>query len=144
MQCAFIRVDTYFYTSIFDQYQLPNGFNGDVLISIDKFDQSNAPIIDAQLGFIKTTLQNPGHYNSSMGKYHTLKPNEYRNPFRQYKNMTQYDPTDPEQLKALQALTTDKVKLSHFMSPNKNPLISLCAFDRINLSSGNNKTWWIC
>ena len=123
VQCAFIRVDTYFYTSIFDQYQLPNGFNGDVLISIDKFDQSNAPIIDAQLGFIKTTLQNPGHYNSSMGKYHTLKPNEYRNPFRQYKNMTQYDPTDPEQLKALQALTTDKVKLSHFMSPNKNPLI---------------------
>ena len=123
VQCAFIRVDTYFYTSMFDQYQLPSGFNGDVLISIDKFDQANAPIKDAKLGFIKTELQNKGHYNSSLGKFNTLKPNEYRNPFRQYKNMTQYDPTNPESLKALQDLTNDTVKLSHFMSPNKNPLI---------------------
>ena len=123
VQCAFIRVDTYFYTSIFDQYQLPNGFNGSVLISIDKFEQNNAPIKDVPLGFIKTELQNPGHYNSSLGKYNTLKPNEWRNPFRQYKNMTQYDPTDPDDLQALQALTNDTVKLSHFMSPNKNPLI---------------------
>ena len=37
VQKAFIRVDTYFYTSIFNQYQLPSGFDGDVLISIDKF-----------------------------------------------------------------------------------------------------------
>ena len=123
VQCAFIRVDTYFYTSIFNQYQLPSGIDGNVLISIDKFNQSNAPIIDAQLGFIRTELQNPGHYNSSLGKYKTLKPNEYRNPFRQYKNMKQYDPTDPDDLGELQTLTNGSVKLSHFMSPNKHPLI---------------------
>ena len=123
---AFIRVDTYFYTSIFNQYQLPNGFDGKILISIDKFDQSDttkAPILDKQLGEIKSKVYNKGHYDSTKGKFNTLKPNEYTNPFRQYKSMTQYDPTKPEDLKKLQNLTTDKVNLTHFMSPNKNPRI---------------------
>ena len=123
---AFIRLDTYFYPSIFNQYQLPNGFDAKVLISIDKFDQGDttkAPILDKQLGEIKAKVYNKGHYDSTKGKLNTLKPNEYTNPLRQYKSMTQYDPTKPEDLKKLQNLTTDKVNLTHFMSPNKNPRI---------------------
>ena len=121
---GFIRVDTYFYNSIFHQYQLPNGFDHSVLISLDHFNQSEAPILDKKLGEIIPELKVVGHYNSSEEKYKTLKPNEYYNPMRQYKFMKQYDPTTEEGLKALQEMTNDTIKLTHFMVPNKDPRIT--------------------
>ena len=121
---GFIRVDTYFYNSVFNQYQLPNGFDNSVLISLDHFNQSEAPILDKKLGEIIPELKVVGHYNSSEAKYKTLKPNEYYNPLRQYKFMKQYDPTTEEGLKALQEMTNDIIKLTHFMVPNKDPRIT--------------------
>ena len=123
---AFIRVDTFFYSSIFNQYQIPKGLDSSVLISLDRFDQSNAPIEGELLGEVRSKIQNKGHYDSTKGPYNTLKPNEYRNPLRQYKTIKQYDPTKPEDLKALQDLTleNDTIKLSHYMSPNKIDLIT--------------------
>ena len=53
-----------------------------------------------------------------------MKPNEYTNPLRQYEFLTKYDPTKPEELKALQDLTSDTLKLTHFMFPNKDPKIT--------------------
>ena len=120
---AFIRVDTYFYTSIFNQYQLPSGFDGDVLISIDKFEQSEAIETGKIFGEIRPKVKIPGHYNSSMADYNTLEPNQYYNALRRYAEMKQYDPTDPEQLKELQKRTNDTVKLTHLMVPNKDPFI---------------------
>ena len=122
---AFIRVDTYFYTSMFNQYQLPSGFDGNVLISIDKFDQSGDDEFENGkiLGEIKPKIRHPGHYNSSMPDYHTLEPNQYYNAMRRYDNMIQYDPTDAEQLKELQKRTNDTVKLTHLMVPNKDTFI---------------------
>ena len=116
---GFIRVDTFFYNSIFNQYQYPNGFNDSVLISLDHFEQNEAPILDKKIGEIKAELKVTGYYDSTKARYQTLKPNEYFNPLRQYKSKTQYDPTKEEDLKKLQELTTDKIKLSHFMVPNK-------------------------
>ena len=123
---AFIRVDTFFYSSIFNQYQIPKGLDSSVLISLDRFDQSNAPIEGELLGEVRSKIQNKGHYDWTKGPYNTLKPNEYRNPLRQYKTIKQYDPTKPEDLKALQDLTleNDTIKLSHYMSPNKIDLIT--------------------
>ena len=123
---AFIRVDTFFYSSIFNQYQIPKGLDSSVLISLDRFDQSNAPIEGELLGEVRSKIQNKGHYDWKKGPYNTLKPNEYRNPLRQYKTIKQYDPTKPEDLKALQDLTleNDTIKLSHYMSPNKIDLIT--------------------
>jgi hypothetical protein len=121
---GFIRVDTYFYNSVFNQYQLPNGFDNSVLISLDHFNQSEAPILDKKLGEIIPKLKVVGHYNSSEAKYKTLKPNEYFNPMRQYKFMKQYDPTTEEGLRALQEMTNDTIKLTHFMVPNKDPRIT--------------------
>ena len=123
---AFIRVDTFFYSSIFNQYQIPKGLDSSVLISLDRFDQSNAPIEGELLGEVRSKIQNQGHYDWTKGPYNTLKPNEYRNPLRQYKTIKQYDPTKPEDLKALQDLTleNDTIKLSHYMSPNKIDLIT--------------------
>ena len=37
-QYAFVRVDTYFYSSEHEQYQLPNGLDSNILISLDKFE----------------------------------------------------------------------------------------------------------
>ena len=119
---AFIRVDTYFYTSIFDQYQLPSGFDKDVLISIDKFEQSD--ILEGKIfGEIRPKVKIPGHYNSSKPDYNTLEPNQYYNALRRYDYMKQYDPTDPEQLKELQKRTNDTIKLTHLMVPNKDPFV---------------------
>ena len=120
---GFIRLDTYFYTSSFNQYQLPNGFDGSELISLDKFPQDDAEVNGEFIGQIKAKVKNPGHYNSSLEEYKTLKPNEYYNALRQYKIYKQYDPTKPEDLKALQERTNDTIKLTHFMIPNKDPSI---------------------
>ena len=118
VQYAFIRVDTYFYNSIHDQYQLPNGFDNSILISIDEFDQSSLGEPKGEvLGDRKPTIVNKGHYNSNEEKYNRLKPNEYSNSLREYKFMKQYNPTKPEELKELQKLTNSTVKLSHFMVP---------------------------
>ena len=118
VQYAFIRVDTYFYNSIHDQYQLPEGFNNSILISIDEFDQSSLGEPKGEvLGDRKPTIVNKGHYNSNEKKYNRLKPNEYSNSLREYKFMKQYNPTIPEQLKELQNLTNSTIKLSHFMIP---------------------------
>ena len=120
---GFIRLDTYFYKSTYNQYQLPNGFSEKVLISIDKFEQGEATVDGEQIGQVKGKVKNPGHYDITKKKYETLKPNEYYNPMRQYKYMTKYDPTNPAELAALQQLTTDKINLTHFMCPNKDPSI---------------------
>ena len=120
---AFIRVDTYFYTSIFNQYQLPSGFDGDILISIDKFEQAGTEQTGKILGEIQTKIRDKGHYNSSEQPYHTLEPNQYYNAMRQYANMKQYDPTNETELEALQNRTNDTIKLSHLMVPNKDPLV---------------------
>ena len=96
-QYAFIRVDTYFYNSIYDQYQLPDGFNNSILISIDEFDQSKLGAPQGEvLGDRKPTIINEGHYDSSKEKFNRLKPNEYSNSLREYKFMKQYNPTKPE------------------------------------------------
>ena len=116
-QYAFIRVDTYFYNSIFGQYQLPDGFDDKVLISIDRFDQSSLTPDGDSLSDIKRVLVNKGHYDSSKERYNRLKPNEYANSLRQLKFMKQYDPTKPEELEALQQLTKSKVYMSHYMVP---------------------------
>ena len=116
-QYAFIRVDTYFYNSIFNQYQLPDGFDDKILISIDKFNQSSVPREGNALSDIRRVLVNKGHYNSSRERYDRLKPNEYANSLRRLKFLKQYDPTIPEQLKALQNLTKSKFYVSHFMIP---------------------------
>ena len=123
VQKAFIRVDTYFYTSMFNQYQLPSGFDGNVLISIDKFEQSGTEQVGKILGEIKTKIKNKGHYDSTKEPYNTLKPNEYYNAMRQYANMRQYDPTNEADLKALQDRTNDTVRLTHFMVPNKDSYV---------------------
>ena len=123
----FIRLDTYFYTSNFNQYQIPSGFDGSILISVDKFDQSDttkAPINGQLFGEVMSKVYTKGVYDSSKGKYNTLKPNQYTNPLRQYKNIKQYDPTKPEDLAALQAKTNDTIKLTHFMVPNKDKYIT--------------------
>ena len=121
---AFIRVDTFFYTSIFNQYQLPKGLDGTVLLSIDKFEQGNTKE-DKTLGAIRAKIRTPGHYDWTKGRLNTLQPNQYTNPMRQYKNIKQYDPTNPADLKTLQEMTNDNdtIKLSHFMMPNKISLI---------------------
>ena len=121
---AFIRVDTFFYTSIFNQYQLPKGLDGTVLLSIDKFEQGNTKE-DKTLGAIRAKIRTPGHYDWTKGRLNTLQPNQYTNPMRQYKNIKQYDPTNPADLKTLQEMTNDNdtIKLTHFMMPNKISLI---------------------
>ena len=43
VQYGFIRVYTYFYNSENEMYQLPNGFDETILISIDKFNQKGYP-----------------------------------------------------------------------------------------------------
>ena len=117
-QYAFIRVDTYFYNSIYDQYQLPDGFNNSILISIDEFDQSKLGAPQGEvLGDRKPTIINEGHYDSSKEKFNRLKPNEYSNSLREYKFMKQYNPTKPKELEELQQLTNSKVYLSHYMIP---------------------------
>ncbi|MBO5530612.1 MAG: hypothetical protein J5970_04365, partial [Bacilli bacterium] len=117
-QYAFIRVDTYFYNSIYGQYQIPDGFNDSILISIDKFDQSKLGEKKGDsLSDIKAEIVNPGHYDSTKERYNRLKPNEYSNSLRRLKFMKQYDPTDPEQLEQLQSLTNSNIYLSHFMVP---------------------------
>ena len=122
VQKAFIRVDTYFYTSIFNQYQLPSGFDGDVLISIDKFEQ-DSKLEGKILGEIKPEVKIHGHYDSTKDDYDTLQPNQYFNAMRRYANMKQYDPTKPEDLKALQERTNDTLKLTHLMVPNKDSYV---------------------
>ena len=118
VQYAFIRVDTYFYNSIHEQYQLPNGFNNSILISIDNFDQSSLGKPTGKvLGDIKEKIINKGHYNSNEVKFNRLKPNEYSNSLREYEFMKQYDPTDPAQLEELKSLTNESIRLSHFMIP---------------------------
>ncbi len=121
---AFITVDTFFYTSIFNQYQLPKGLDGTVLLSIDKFEQGNTKE-DKTLGAIRAKIRTPGHYDWTKGRLNTLQPNQYTNPMRQYKNIKQYDPTNPADLKTLQEMTNDNdtIKLTHFMMPNKISLI---------------------
>ena len=123
VQKAFIRVDTYFYTSIFNQYQLPSGFDGDVLISIDKFEQDGAKLEGKILGEIRPEVKIPGHYDSTKNDYDTLQPNQYYNAMRRYANMKQYDPTKPEDLHALQQRTNDTLKLTHLMVPNKDSYV---------------------
>ena len=118
VQYAFIRVDTYFYNSIHEQYQLPDGFDNTILISIDKFNQSGLGEPKGEvLGDRKPTIVNPGHYDSTKERYNRLKPNEYSNSLREYKFMKQYDPTDSEQIKQLQNKTNSTIYLSHFMIP---------------------------
>ena len=117
VQYAFIRVDTYFYNSIHEQYQLPDGFNNSILISIDKFNQAGVPKEGKVLGDRKPFIVNEGHYDSSKAKLNRLKPNEYSNSLREYEFMKQYDPTDKEQLEELQNLTNSNIYLSHFMVP---------------------------
>ena len=118
VQYAFIRVDTYFYNSIHEQYQLPDGFNNSILISIDEFNQSVLGEPEGEvLGDRKPTIINEGHYNSREDKFNRLKPNEYSNSLREYKFMKQYNPTKKEDLEELQSLTNSKVYLSHFMVP---------------------------
>ena len=117
VQYAFIRLDTYFYNSIHEQYQLPTGFNNSILISIDKYNQSSLEKNGTVLGDIKPNILKKGHYNSGEDRYNRLKPNEYSNSLREYKFMKQYDPTVPEQLKELQSLTNETIRLSHYMVP---------------------------
>ena len=118
VQYAFIRVDTYFYNSIHEQYQLPDGFDNTILISIDKFDQSKLGEPTGEvLGDIKPKILNKGHYDSTKTKYNRLKPNEYSNSLREYKFMKKYDPTNENELKELQKLTNTTVYLSHYMIP---------------------------
>ena len=121
---GFIRLDTYFFKSDFNQYQLPNGFNSSVLISIDHFEQSDARATGKAIGDVRGKVKNEGYYDSTRNKYDTHKPNEYYNPMRQYEYMKQYDPTKSEDLEALKKLTTDKIELTHFMCPNKDPTIT--------------------
>ena len=123
VQYAFIRVDTYFYNSIHEQYQLPDGFNNSILISIDKFNQSKLGEPKGEvLGDRKPTIVNEGHYDSKKERYNRLKPNEYSNSLREYKFMKQYDPTIPEQLEQLQKLTNTTIFLSHYMIPFKDKI----------------------
>ena len=118
VQYAFIRVDTFFYKSDHEMYQLPNGFDEKILISIDKFDQSGYPPQEGkQFGDIKRQVVNEGHFDSTRDFGDRLKVNEWANSLRQYAYYTKYDPTDPEQLRNLQAKTTDTIRLSHFMIP---------------------------
>ena len=119
VQYAFIRVDTYFYNSIHEQYQLPDGFDNSILISIDKFNQSKLGEPTGEvLGDIKPKIVNKGHYDSAEKiKFNRLKPNEYSNSLREYKFMKQYDPTNEIDLKELQKITNTTVYLSHFMIP---------------------------
>ena len=121
VQYGFARVDTYFYNSIHGQYQYPNGLSDKVLISIDKFDQSSLGDKSKNkgkvLGDLKAKIITKGHYDSTKERYNRLKPNEYSNVLREYEFMTQYDPTNSEDLKKLQELSTDTIKLTHFMVP---------------------------
>ena len=123
-QYAFIRVDTYFYVTDQEQYQLPNGFDDTIFISIDNFEQTNAPKEDKQFGYIKKKLVREGYYDSSRGDGDKLKANEWANTLRQYNHLTKYDPTKPEELKQLQEKTTDTIRLSHFLMPFTNPDIT--------------------
>ena len=117
-QYAFIRVDTYFYNSEYGQYQIPDGFNHKVLISLDHFDQSSLTTPKGHsLKDIKKQIVNKGHYDSTKTKFNRLKPNEYANSLRELDFMEQYDPTNPDKLKELQDLTNSKVYMSHFMVP---------------------------
>ena len=111
-QYAFVRVDTYFYPSEHEQYQLPNGLDSNILISIDKFEQSEKNE-DQKLGFIKKKLVHEGHYDSNKESGQTLKPNEWANNLREYSYLEHYDPTKEEDLKKLQNKTTDTIRLSH-------------------------------
>ena len=120
---GFIRLDTYFYNSIFSQYQYPTGLNNTILISLDHYMQSEAPILDKKIGEIRPAHKVDGYYDSSKENYKTLKPNEYYNPMRQYQFMKQYDPTKSEDLEALKQMTNNTIKLTHFMCPNKDPKI---------------------
>ena len=118
VQYCFIRVDTFFYNSEHEMYQLPNGFDEKILISIDAFDQSGYPPQEnKQFGDIKKQVVNQGHYDSTRNFGDRLKVNEWANSLRQYAYLKQYDPTDPVQLSQLQEKTTDKIRLSHFMIP---------------------------
>ena len=121
-QYAFIRVDTYFYTTDQEQYQLPNGFDNKILISIDKFNQdAYPPQENKKLGDIRKQLVNQGHYDSTKNNGDKLKPNEWANTLRQYDFLTQYDPTNPEMLERLKEKTTDIIRLSHYLMPFSNP-----------------------
>ena len=122
-QYIFIRLDTYFYNSIFNQYQLPDGFNDSILISLDKFEQDEIEKRGNSLADIRKVIAHPGHYDSTKERYNRLKPNEYANSLRLLNFMKQYNPTDPEQLEQLQSLTKSKIYVSHFMVPFINPNI---------------------
>ena len=118
VQYAFVRVHTYFYNSEFGQYQLPDGFNDKILISIDKFDQTKLGEKKGNsLSDIKREVVNEGYYDSTKEKLKKLKPHEYSNSLRRLTFMKQYDPTDSDQLKQLQNLTNTNIYLSHFMVP---------------------------
>ena len=118
VQYGFIRVDTFFYNSEHEMYQLPNGIDETILISIDKFNQSEYPPQEnKQFGDIRKQVVNEGYFDSTRSFGDRLKVNEWANSLRQYAYYTKYDPTDPVQLSQLQAKTTDKIRLSHFMIP---------------------------
>ena len=116
-QYCFIRLDTYFYSSLFDQYQLPDGLDDSVIFSIDKFDQSTLEKTDKLFGELKAKVYNKGHYNSTFEEFNRLKPNEYSNPLLLYDYKKVFDPTNVTQLEQIKRLTNDKVRLSHFMLP---------------------------
>ena len=118
-QYCFIRVDTYFYKSLFDQYQLPDGLDDTVIFSIDKFDQSKLEKTDEIFGAVKAQVYNKGHYDSTKEEFNRLKPNEYFNPLLLYKDKKVFDPTNEDDLKYIKQITNDKVRLSHFMVPFK-------------------------
>ena len=121
-QYAFVRVDTYFYPSEHEQYQIPNGLDSNILISIDKFEQSEKNE-NQKLGFIKKKLVHEGHYDSNKESGQTLKPNEWANNLREYSYLEHYDPTKEEDLKKLQNKTTDTIRLSHYLFPCSNKKI---------------------
>ena len=117
-QYCFIRVDTYFYNSLFDQYQLPDGLSDDIIFSIDKFDQHTLEKqTDKLFGEIKATVYNKGHYDSTKEEFNRLKPNEYSNPLLLYNEKMVLDPTNPSDMNIIKQITNDKVRLSHFMLP---------------------------
>ena len=120
-QYAFVRVDTYFYSSEHEQYQLPNGLDSNILISLDKFEQNDYPPQEnKKLGDIRKQIVNIGHYDSTIVSGPRLKPNEWANTLRQYSFLKQYDPTKTEDLIELQRKTTDTIRLSHFLFPFSN------------------------
>ena len=116
-QYCFIRLDTYFYKSLFDQYQLPDGLDDSIIFSIDKYDQSDLLKTNKIFGEMKAKVYKKGHYDSTKEEFKRLNPNEYTNPLLLYANKNVFDPTDNSQMQRIKELTNDKVRLSHFMLP---------------------------